>query len=269
MEIKTIRKYLKIYRMLLKYSVIQSTTYRANFFLELLIEFGYQIGLVVFFYALFGHITQIAGWTYYEVLFLAGINIVYGGLLWGMVFVFGLTRLPEDIKNGNVDMWLLKPMNSLFNLTLSKPYFTSLSSTLIGFGIMCYAVLKIGKGIRIQDIFFGTVIFCCGMVIVYSLAVIFSSASFRFLNSSAFEQVGERVIDMYARNPHDIYQGILRIILFFVVPLVFATSITSSTILRGVEFQYVFLSMGLAAVFLCIAILIWNRMIRYYSSASS
>lgn len=269
MAIKTLKKYLRIYRIALKYSVIQSTTYRANFFLELLIEFGYQIGLVVFFYALFGHIADIAGWTYYEVLFLAGINIVYGGLLWGTTFVFGLTRLPEDIKNGNVDIALLKPMHPLFGLTLSKPYFTSLSSTLIGLAVMFYSVGKLGRVIRLQDLFFGMVIFCSGMVIAYSIAVIFSSASFRFLNSSAFEQVGERIIDMYARYPHDIYRSALRTVLFFFIPLVFATSVPSSTILRGVELRYVFWSIGLAFVFLTLAMLVWNRMIRYYSSASS
>lgn len=269
MGLKTIQKYIRIYRVLLKYSVIQSTTYRANFFWELLIEFGYQIGLVVFFYALFGHITEIAGWSYYEVLFLAGLNIVYGGLLWGMVFVFGLTRLPEDIKNGNIDIALLKPLNPLFNLTLSKPYFTSLSAPPIGLGLMYYSVLKIGKVIPIQNILFGTIIFCCGLLIAYSIAVIFSSMSFRFINSTAFQQIGERIIDMYTRNPHSVYRGGLRIILFFIVPLVFVSSIPSSTVLRGVEFQYVFLGIGLAAIFLLVAILVWDRMIRYYSSASS
>jgi len=269
MDIKTIRKYIRMYRVLLTYSVIKSTTYRANFFWELIIEFGYQIGLVVFFYALFGHITQIAGWSYYEVLFLAGVNIVYGGLLWGMVFVFGLTRLPEDIKNGNVDITLLKPMHPLFGLTLSKPYFTSLSSTLIGIGVMYYAALKLGRTISVSDLFFGIIIFCCGLVIAYSIAVMFSALSFWFLNSSAFQQVGERIIDMYTRNPHDVYRGGLRVILFFIVPLVFVSSVPSSTVLRGVEFRYVFLGLGLAAIFLCAAILIWNRMIRYYSSASS
>lgn len=269
MGLKTIQKYIRIYGVLLKYSIIQSTTYRANFFWEQLIELGYQTGLVVFFYALFGHITEIAGWSYYEVLFLAGVNIVYGGLLWGMVFVFGLTRLPEDIKNGNVDIALLKPLNPLFNLTLSKPYFTSLSSPLIGLGIMYYAVLKIGRAIPIQNILFGIIIFCCGLIIAYSIAVMSSSLSFRFINSTAFQQVGERVINMYTRNPHSVYRGGLRIILFFILPLVFVSSIPSSTVLRGVEFEYVFLGVGLAAIFLCAAILVWNRMIRYYSSASS
>ena len=195
--------------------------------------------------------------------------MVYGGLLWGLVFVFCLSRLPEDIKNGNVDMALLKPLNPLFSLTLGKPYFTSLLSLLPGAYLMYYAVSKLHRVVSLPSIFFGAVIFCCGMVIAYSIAVIFSSASFRFLNSASFPQIVERILDMYTRNPHTVYHGALRIILFFIIPLVFVSSIPASAILRGVEFQYVFLSIGLAAAFLCAAILVWSRMIRYYSSASS
>ena len=269
MATKTIKKYLKIYWVLLKFSVIQSTTYRTNFFMEVLIELGYQIGFLLFFFVLFGHISEIAGWSYYEIVFLAGVNMVYGGLLWGMVFVFCLSRLPEDIKNGSVDMALLKPLHPLFSLTLGKPYFTSLLSLLPGAYLIYYSLSKLHRVVSLTDALFGIVIFCSGMVIAYSIAVILSSASFRFLNSATFPQIIERVIDMYTRNPHSVYHGVLRIILFFVVPLVFVASIPSSTILRGVEYEYVFLSIGLAAAFLCMAIVVWGRMIRYYSSASS
>jgi ABC-2 type transport system permease protein len=269
MGIKTIKKYLKIYRVLLKYSLIQSTAYRASFFVEVLVELGYQIMFIIFFRVLFGHITEIAGWSYYEILFLAGLNVFFSEVLWGMVFVFGLSRLPEDIKNGSVDIALLKPLNPLFNLTLSKPYFTSLVAAPLGLYLMGYSAAQLHRAISITDIFFGTVIFCCGMVIAYSVSVILSSVSFRFLNIASFPQIIERTLDVYTRNPHTLYKGSLRIILFFIVPMVFVSSIPSSTILRGVEFQYVFLGLGLAAIFLCAAILTWNRMIRYYSSASS
>lgn len=269
MAIETIKKYLKIYPILLKYSVIQSTAYRANFLMEIFVEFGYAAVFVLFFYVLFGHITEIAGWNYYEMLFLAGLNSAFGELLWGMVFVFGLSRLPEDIKNGNVDIALLKPINPLFNLTLSKPYFTCFVSSLFGIALMYYAILKLDRLVQISDVFFGLIIFMCGMIIAYSISVIFSSLSFRFLNVPSFPAISELVLDRYTRYPHTVYRGVLRIVFFFVIPTVFISSIPASTVLRGVEFQYVFLGIGLAAIFLCAAILVWNRMIRYYSSASS
>ncbi len=269
MAAKTVLKYLKIYRIVWKYSIIQSTVYRTEFFTQVLVELGYIGVFVLFFKVLFGHISTIAGWSYYEVLFLAGINLVNGGLYWSMLFPFGLMRLPEDIKNGSIDIALLKPINSLFNLTLSKPYPTSILSVFPGLYLMYYALTQLHRTVSLPDLALGLILFCCGLVIAYAIAVIVSSLSFYFLNASAFPEISARTIDFYTRNPHSIYRGGLRVVLFFIVPLVFVSSIPSSTILRGVEFQYVFLGIGLAAIFLCMAIIVWNKMIRYYSSASS
>ncbi|MBI4225290.1 MAG: ABC-2 family transporter protein [Candidatus Sungbacteria bacterium] len=269
MAVKTIIKYLKIYRVVWKYSIIERATYPAEFLTGLIVECGYIGIFVLFFTVLFGHITEIAGWNYYEMLFLAGINLINGGLYWSMLFASGLMRLPEDIKNGNVDIALLKPINPLFTLTLSKPYFTSILSVIPGVYIIYYALAQLHRMPSLLDILFGSVLFCCGMVIAYAIAVMLSSLSFYFLNASAFPEIAARGIDFYTRSPHSVYTGALRIVLFFIIPVVFISSIPSSTVLRGVEFQYLFLGIGLAAAFLCMAILVWNRMIRYYSSASS
>lgn len=269
MAVKIILKYLKIYWVVWKYSIIERATYPAEFLTGIIVECGYIGIFVLFFTILFGHITEIAGWNYYEILFLAGVNLVNGGLYWSMLFATGLMRLPEDIKNGNVDIALLKPINPLFTLTLSKPYFTSILSVIPGLYLMYYAMAQLHRTPSFLDILFGLVLFGCGLVIAYAIAVILSSLSFYFLNASAFPEIAARGIDFYTRNPHSIYTGILRVIVFFIIPVVFISSIPASTILRGVEFQYVFLGIGLAAIFLCAAILVWNRMIRYYSSASS
>lgn len=269
MVARNVIKYLKVYRTLFKYSLIDATTYKVSFFIELFVELGYDTAFVIFFAVIFGNVHQIAGWSYNEILFLAGLNIVTSEWLLGLVMIFGLWQLPDNIKNGDVDIALLKPINSLFNLSLSKPYFTSIISVIPGFLLMFFAATRMHLGFNPFNILLGTVLVICGLIIGYSVFVIVASLSFRFTGASTLPRVGEKLIVDYKSNPLSAYQGALRAIMLFVVPAVFVSSVPASTILRGPDYPYVIWGIVLAAVFLTLAIKIWNTMINYYSSASS
>ena len=73
--------------------------YRFSFLVELFVEVGYQIISVLFLVVIFSNVKEIAGWSYAEMLFLTGLNIVSFELFLAGTLVFGLWRLPEDIPS--------------------------------------------------------------------------------------------------------------------------------------------------------------------------
>lgn len=262
-------KYLRVYRTLFKYSFIQATAYRAGFLLQMGVELGYQVVFIVFFLVVLGNVHEIGGWSRYQVLFLSGLNIVASELILGSIFIFGLWQLPSAIKDGDIDVALLKPMNTLFNLTLSKPYFAGILATLPGICLMCYAAAHLPYTLSPLAVGLGVLLFLSGLVAAYSVSVIIASFCFYFVNASALPKAASTIINSYISNPASIYQGALRAVLFLVIPVAFVTSVPAEAMIRTVSLSAAVGSPIIAFVFLRIAIFTWNRMIKHYSSASS
>lgn len=264
-----IKRYLLVYKTFLKYSLIESTTYRLSFFISMIVEIGYQIVLIVFFSVIFTNVSEIAGWNYNEVLFLTGINIITSELLLGLCYLAGLKHLPEKIKDGVVDFALLRPVQSLFSLSVGRPYFISLISSFSGFFLIFYSLTRLHRVIPLVNLTSGIFVLFCGMLIAYSIIVILSSLTFKFINAEDLPNLAENTITYYKANPHEVYTGGLHTIFFFIIPVVFVGSIPASMIIRSIQWQYLVLAPILAVIFFFIAVRVWATMIRYYSSASS
>lgn len=72
MVLMVIKRYIKIYCLFIKYSVMKMMIYRMSFIVELLVEFGYSFSRMFFIVVVYISVDEIAGWTYNEVLFLWG-----------------------------------------------------------------------------------------------------------------------------------------------------------------------------------------------------
>ncbi len=268
MVIKKIKKYIKIYLLLVKYSLIEITTYRVSFLVELAVELGYQGVSILFLNIVYSNVQEIAGWNFYDIIFLAGIDIITGEILLGALSIFNLRTLPEKISSGSFDNILLKPLNCLFQASLGHPYVMSFISTISGVYLIYYALANSTLTLNISNLSIILFLLICGFMIGYAILVITASLSFRFINTSTFPTIGERIL-FYKSNPHNIYHGTLKLIFFYIFPVVFISSIPASAVIDGINIKYILSSFCTAVIFLFLAIKFWNKMTKYYSSASS
>ncbi len=223
----------------------------------------------MFFVVVLGNAHAIAGWSHYQVLFLSGLNIVASELILSAIYIFGLWRLPAAIKDGDVDFALLKPISPLFNLSLSKPYISGFLATLPGFGLMIFALIRLGQHISIGRVALGLGLFVCGLVIAYAMSIILVGLCFYFVNATAIPKIAGSIAVDFKSNPMDAYQGATRIILYYVLPVVFISSVPAAAITRRLDVALIALAPILACGLLGLAVTIWKHMIRRYSSAGS
>ncbi|MDP2918056.1 MAG: ABC-2 family transporter protein, partial [bacterium] len=134
-----LKRYFKIYSHYFRFSLMAAIVYRANFLVQLIVEFGYIFWLLFFIQVVYGNVSEIAGWNYLEMLFLIGCAIVFSELFVALFYVWGFRVLPEKIKNGEIDFVLVKPLHSLFALSLGRPYIASFISAIPGFYLMFYS----------------------------------------------------------------------------------------------------------------------------------
>lgn len=268
--IKTIVRYLKLYLKLARFNLIYITTYRVSFLIEMCVELFYFIALIVLFNVLYGNIKSIVGWSYYEMLFLIGIETIMSELFVGLVFANNTNDLPNKIRTGMVDFALLKPLSSLFSLTISTPYLPSLLSIIPGFYLLYLSLNHLHIKLGALNVLGGLLLLGAGFIIGYSVMVIITSLSFIFINANAIPRLGMNTIINFTTRPHQIFKGIiLKTIFYLVVPVVFVVSIPTSVFIRSFSTLYVLSGIILAIIFLNIAKIVWSHMIGYYSSASS
>lgn len=196
-----------------------------------------------------------------------GLNIVSSEFLLGAFSIWNLREIPEMIKNGKIDLVLLKPINSLFSLTTQYPYFGSYISTLFGFVIMLYAYTQLGYSLSLINIVAGLFIFTMGNIIAYSILTLFTSLTFKFVNADTLVRIGEMLLLSFKINPHQVYYGGMKVLFYYILPVVFMASIPAETMLKGISAEYIILSLAIAVVFLFLTVKVWNYMIKGYTSA--
>lgn len=269
-NLKKIARYFKLYLKYLKFDLIFDMNYRVSFLIQIIVEIFYAVVAIVFFNVLYSNVKEIVGWSYWEILFLLGIHSVMIEILISFVFAYNTNNLPERIKDGEIDFTLVKPINSFIALTILQPYATSLFAVAPGLYLIIISLTKIHLKLTILNVAGGIIILLCGFIIAYSVMAMVASLSFVFLNATTLPRVGMNLMTNFSSKPHQIFNNsILRIIFYFFLPSIFVASVPADTLIRGLNINFLILAIILATTFLFSAYWLWNKMIRYYSSASS
>ena len=83
--LNALKKYIRIYLMLIKYSVQADMAYWSNFIISLLVEVFYQIAFLAFFAVIMLQAKVISGWGPYKIMILLGIDTFTSEFLTGAV----------------------------------------------------------------------------------------------------------------------------------------------------------------------------------------
>src|SRR6266498_4085094 len=74
------RRYIEIYSIMLRNSLIREMSFKANFLLWMIVEILWFCGQIVFFSIIFGQVDHIGDWTKWEVVLLVGTHQIIAQL---------------------------------------------------------------------------------------------------------------------------------------------------------------------------------------------
>jgi ABC-2 type transport system permease protein len=242
--------------------------YRGDFLVSLATSFAATIFSLGFVVVLFQKTAQLKGWRFEEILFLWGFTqIPYG--LFNVVslnlYDFGNNYIIE----GKFDRILLRPVSSLFQVLFETFRIESFQEVATGIFCMWLATkelhLQWTVGKLATLIFFGV----CAAIIYVSIFLILSTFSFWFEDRIGVHPPVWNVI-AFGRYPLSIYSGAVQFFLCWIIPFGLASFYPSVRMLgRTVNPQYLPFVPLVTAVFLTLAISLWNFGTRHYSSTGS
>ena len=261
------RHFLLFFDYFLQYAKVR-VSYRGDFFISLATSFAATVFALCFVIVLFQKVPQLAGWRFEEGLFLYGFSLIPYGIFNVVslnLYDFGNNYIIE----GKFDRVLLRPISSLFQVLFETFRIESFQEIATGVFCMWYATRHLGLSWTPAKFamlfFFGT---CAGIIYV-SVFLILSTVSFWFEDRIGVHPPIWNVI-AFGRYPLSIYSGVVQFFLCWIVPFGLASFYPSVRMLgRTVSPEYAPLVPVVAAIFLTIAISLWNFGTRHYSSTGS
>src|ERR671926_1163888 len=133
------RRYLEIYRIMLRNSLIRSMTFKANFLLWMLVEVLWFLGQIVFFSIIFGSVNQIGDWSKWEVVLLVGTHQIIAQLFQAFFFM-NVANIPELVRTGKLDSLLVLPIDSQFAASTKQFGLDSIVNALVGAAVVCVSL---------------------------------------------------------------------------------------------------------------------------------
>ncbi|MGH9685207.1 MAG: ABC transporter permease [Candidatus Acidiferrales bacterium] len=243
-------------------------SYRGDFFISLITSFAATVFALLFVLVLFNKAPKLSDWTLPEEMFLYGFSLIPYGIF--NVISLNLYDFGNNyIIEGKFDRVLLRPVSSLFQVLFETFRIESVQEIATGIFCMWWASNRLGIHWTIGK--FGMLVFfgICAGVIYVSIFLLLTTVSFWFEDRIGVHPPVWNVI-AFGRWPLSIYSGAVQFFLCWIIPFGLASFYPSVRLLgRAVTPEYARFVPVVAAVFLTLAISVWNLGTRHYSSTGS
>lgn len=256
----------KVLYALIRHSMLAELEFRANALTNALNTVVGMLLALYFLDAMFAEVNSLGGWNLHQVLGLFGVALVLEGLLEVWLFP-SLHTLSEQVRTGDLDYLLVRPVDSQFLVSCSKISLWELPRVLIGLAVVVYAMhAEQALGLFNLAAFIG--LMGAGLAIFYSVFLITCTLSIWFVKIGDVWIISYTLMEI-ARFPVSAFPQTVRTLLTFLVPVYFVSNVPVAGAMGLVGWQTVAAAVGLALFFLLLSRGFWLFALRSYSSASS
>lgn len=262
------KRYLKFYGAIFKISLNNFFAFRLDAFINTFFSSGIWTFFNVFsMYLVTLRIHSAFGWTTGELLLISCIyNIIIG--VFSFFFSEGFSKFSELIDKGKFDLFLLRPIDSQFYVSLHTAYINSLIRTVLGSAIAALIIHIYKIPVAPQGVLLFIVGCTLSILLLYSLLFILNTF---VIWAPKLDNIKELFYTLRSlgRYPRETFRQLHEVIFVLVSPFVIVMS-APARLLLGKASLYDFMELFVLSVSVFIVSrLFWKFALRYYSSASS
>jgi ABC-2 type transport system permease protein len=261
------RRYLSLYRTLLRFSFMNFTVYPANFINGSISTVGWGIFQIISIRLLTLRTESAFGWNRDELTLLAVMYTVIIGMF-HFLFTRNFDRFSRIIDRGELDFMLLKPVDSQFLATCFMQGMPNLLRVSIGSAILIGYTLY--AGIRITPLgAFGLIVFSVfSLMMLYSLWLLYTTTLVWFPRLTNIIDFLYTINGM-GRYPVEMVRELRNFVLFFLLPFSLTVATPLKVFLRSALDGDVLLLVVISLVLFAASRMFWKFALRHYTSASS
>ena len=263
----TLTRYFRLYLHFLRFSWSRAMEFRVDFYFRVFMDAVFYVVNIAFFSVLYRHTSFLGGWNLDQI-YVFVCSYLFVDALYMTVFANNMWWLPLFINRGDVDYYLVRPVSSLFFLSLREFAANSFLNLLMAGGLVAWSVLRYPEALGVGRIALFVGFLVLGTFIMYLVRLLFVIPTFWLHSGTGLRELSWSMTDL-AERPVQIYDTWLRRALLTVLPIAFIASVPTAVLFEGLTPQRLLLSVAVTGGLLTVAIWIWHRGLTAYSSASS
>lgn len=263
----TIRRHARLWRRFAIQAIVRETHYRASFVATIAVGAIQLVLSLIPVLLLYSFTDTVNGWSRGEVIALSGMYQAAFALL-AMAVQVNMSRMSSYIREGELDLILIRPVSSQFYVTLRWIDPAEVFNVLIGLGVVAIGLSRAGGTPSLAGMAQATLLVACGLVLLTCVWSAFVYLAFWFTSVDPIWMLARDAMDA-GRFPLAFYPAAVRVVLGFVFPVGFATTFPVEALAGRSSWATVAAGIALSGVALALLRAYWRRAVRSYSSASS
>jgi ABC-2 type transport system permease protein len=264
-----VNRYLSIYAVMFRNSIIREMNFKLNFILWLVVESLWFVGQLIFINVIFSQVTQIGDWTKWQMVLLVGTHQIVGQVFQAF-FYTNLIGLPELVRTGKLDFILLQPLDGQFIVSFRHFGLDSVVNALVGIGIVVYSVYQLHISPGLGQILLYVVAIFLGVTIHYTVMFALSTVSFWTVRAQGLIWGYYQIFNL-ARYPDSVFKGAIKFVFSWIIPVIVVTNVPARVLMAIGSIPWLFIGHLIlaSAIMLLFSRLLWKTALSRYSSASS
>lgn len=260
-------RFLSLFKTCFRIGVINTTAYRGDFVLQLFQSGISLASALIGFSVIFMHAQTLNGWNYNEMLMVVAIYFLVGGILNFMIKP-NMILLMNNIWDGSLDYWLLKPVHSQLLISMRKLDVWRIFDILVGLVVMGLVFSRLAPHLTLTGIALFVLTFLMGVAIIYSFYLILATVAFWTVKLENLPLLFQSLFDS-GRWPVSLYPFWLRLSLVVIVPVAVAITIPAQVLVGDFSWPILLGGLFFSCVMFAFACWFWSFGVRYYKGASA
>jgi len=264
-----VRRYIDIYSIMLRNSLIREMSFKANFLLWMIVEILWFCGQILFFSIIFGQVNRIGDWSKWEVVLLVGTHQIIAQLFQAFFFV-NVANVPELVRTGKLDSLLVLPLDSQFAVSTKQFGLDSVINALIGAAVVLLALTRLQITPSAGSVLLYLIALGFGVAVHYSIMLSLAAVSFWIIRAQGLVYGYFNFLNI-ARYPDVIFPKLFRFVFGWIIPVVIVANIPARLLIKslGQPGWLMFHMIVAGTIAAMISRAFWRFALRHYSSASS
>lgn len=263
-----IKDYIRLYFHMVKYNIMAQMEYKINFFLSVLTEIGFLLAKSLYIIVVFSIGMAINGVTPNQILMFIGSYTIITGIM-DSVYYPNLAAIPGYIQNGELDIYLTKPVSCQYLCSFRKfDIGLGIPNVLAGIIMVVISWTRTGTALNVGNVLGYLFFTITGCIVTYPLLIIPTTLAFRLVRVDALQNIIFALWD-FNNMPMTIYHKNLQRLGVFFIPIFLITNFAPMFVFGMLPKSFLVYSIIAIPLFVALSIVLWNRAIKNYSSASS
>ncbi|HET7815685.1 MAG TPA: ABC-2 family transporter protein [Candidatus Baltobacteraceae bacterium] len=206
--------------------------YRANFIMWFAFAVVYHGTAIAALYVTLRQFPSMNGWDFKQMAFLYALWMM--GHEFHNTFFFTIVSVPEYVREGRFDRFLVRPQDTLFQ-ALTVPSQLSFDGFVLSIVTFCVATRFSGVHVDLAFLIFVPLVVIGGALIELGISLAVATMAFWFVRVDTLRWVVMSLEQEFTRYPISIYTRGVRIVLAFVFPFAFMNYFPATFLLHKAE----------------------------------